>query len=209
MFTGLIEEIGIVESVSHRGRMIDLAVGARTILDDVRIGDSIAVSGICLTVTSFDDSRFSVQAVEETLSRTTLEAVRRGTKVNLERSLRLGDRLGGHIVQGHVDGTGRIVAKKGDAENIVFGIAPEADIERYIAEKGSITVDGISLTVTYAKRGEFGVSIVPHTLKATTLDNAVIGDRINLETDVIAKYIEKLLGGNERLTFDKLKKLGF
>ena len=209
MFTGLIEEVGHILSVSRHGRMIDFTIEARSILDDVKTGDSIALSGACLTVTAFGDSSFTVQAVEETLRRTTLENKKKGSSVNLERSLCLGDRLGGHLVQGHIDGTGRIVSKKGNPDNVLFGIAPEPGLDRYIAEKGSVAVDGISLTVTYAKKGEFGVSVIPHTLRVPTLDNARVGDTVNIETDIIAKYAEKLLGGDSGLTTDRLKDLGF
>lgn len=209
MFTGLIEEVGSVASVVRRGPMIDLTVGAKTVLGDVKTGDSIAVSGVCLTVTAFGNSWFTVQAVSETLSRTTLGEARAGTPVNLERSLKLGDRLGGHIVQGHVDGVGRIVSRRGDTGNVTFGIAPEKELERYIAEKGSVTVDGISLTVTYARPGEFGISIIPHTMAETTLENARAGDRVNIETDVLARYVEKLLGGSGGMTLDSLKAMGF
>jgi len=209
VFTGLIEEVGRIRSVRRGSRTIDIAIDAHKVIDDIRIGDSIAVSGVCLTVVAFDAASFTVQAVEETLARSTLGAANPGTPVNLERSLKLGDRLGGHIVQGHVDGTGRIVSRRGDAENVVFGIAPEQSLERYIAGKGSVTVDGISLTVTYSKPGEFGVSIIPHTLGETTLNSARAGDRVNIETDVIARYVEKLIGKSGGLTLETLTELGF
>ncbi|MFC1692992.1 riboflavin synthase [Candidatus Latescibacterota bacterium] len=209
MFTGLIEEAGTIRSVSRRGTMIDFTIEARSILEDVKIGDSIAVSGVCLTVTSLGDTSFSVQSVEETLKRTTLARLRAGSMVNLERSLRLGDRLGGHLVQGHIDGTGRIVSMRKLDGNAIIAIAPQPGLDRYIAEKGSITVDGISLTVTHAKKGEFGISIIPHTLKETTLGIARVGDSVNLETDIIAKYVEKLISGDRSLTLDNLKDLGF
>jgi len=209
MFTGLIEEVGRLGRVARHGKMIDLTIEANVVLDDVKTGDSIAVSGVCLTVVNFTSSSFIVQAVEETLRRTKLGSASPGMPVNLERSLRLGDRLGGHIVQGHVDGTGKIVARRGSSENVVFGIAPDSALERYIAEKGSITVDGISLTVTYAGKGEFGVSIIPHTLKETALETARVGDIVNLETDVIAKYVEKLLGRDSGMTMERLRELGF
>jgi len=209
MFTGLIEEVGTIASVGRHGSMIDITIEASSVLDGIKIGDSIAVSGPCLTVVALGDSSFTVQAVEETLRRTTLETLRKGIPVNLERSLRLGDRLGGHLVQGHVDGTGKIVARKGTSGNIVLGIAPETALERYIVEKGPIAVDGISLTVAYAKRGEFEVSVIPHTLEMTTLKQARMGDTVNLETDIIAKYAEKLLGKADGLTLDRLKDMGF
>ncbi len=210
MFTGLIETVGTVGNVSRRGTMIDITIEAPSILDDVRTGDSIAVSGVCLTVTRFDDRSFSVQAVAETLGKTTLAGIARGRRVNLERSLRLGDRLGGHIVQGHVDGTGKVVARGGTTENMVFTLAPDASLERYIAGKGSVTVDGVSLTVTRARPGEFGVSVIPHTLSATTLADLRPGDTVNIETDVLARYVEKLMnGGASTLTLDILKQSGF
>lgn len=209
MFTGLIEEVGTIVSVNRRNRIVDIIIEAQTVLDDIKTGDSIAISGACLTVTGFTANSFTVQAVEETLRRTKLGKITRGIRVNLERALRIGDRFGGHLVQGHVDGTGRIVSKKGQTDNILFSIAPEAVLERYIVEKGSITIDGISLTVTYIKKGEFGVSVIPHTLDSTTLKDIQIGDKVNLETDMISKYIEKLLMDKEGLTINRLKELGF
>jgi len=209
MFTGLIEKVGHIVSIARRGTIIDFNIEADIILDYVKRGDSIAVSGVCLTVTDIGNENFTVQAVEETLKRSTFGNIKRGDAVNLERALRVGDRLGGHLVQGHVDGTGRITSKKEYAGNMLLGIAPEPDLERYIAEKGSIAIDGISLTVTLVKKGEFGVSIIPHTLKNSTLVNVRIGDSVNLETDIIAKYIEKLMTGFDSLTIDHLKELGF
>ncbi len=209
MFTGLIEEIGTVEAVVARGRIIDIKVRADTVMDDIAIGDSISISGVCQTVTSFDTTTFTVQAVSETISRTTFGDLKKGGKVNLERALKVGDRLGGHIVQGHVDGIGRIVSKKASGNNFDITIAPDAALNRYIVEKGSITIDGISLTVTYVKNGNFGVTIIPHTLGATTLEKVRVGDRVNLETDVLAKYIEKLIEPDGSLTTDRLKALGF
>ena len=209
MFTGLIEEVGHIISISRHGRMIDFTIEAHSILDDMKIGDSIAISGACLTVTSIGDTSFTVQAVEETLRRTTIEHLKKGSPVNLECSLRLGDRLGGHLVQGHVDGTGRIISKKGTPDNVLLSITPETGLDRYIAEKGSIAVEGISLTVTYVKKREFGVSVIPHTLQATTLDHVRVGDQVNLEIDIIAKYVEKLINKDGSLTLNYLKDLGF
>ncbi|MCE5250038.1 riboflavin synthase [bacterium] len=209
MFTGLIEEVGHVVSTTRRGNGADITIEAHTVLDDISIGDSISVSGACLTVTTVGDGSFTAQAVEETLRRTTIGGLSRGAPVNLERALRLGDRLGGHLVQGHVDGTGRItaVSRTGDNMNLAFAAGP--DIERYIVEKGSITVDGISLTVTFVRNGEFGVSVIPHTLAETTLCRARVGSMVNLETDILAKYVEKLIHGKDVLTIEKLEKLGF
>jgi len=209
MFTGLIEEIGYINAINRSGSMLNFTIAAPASFHDMNIGDSIAVNGACLTVTEIGDSTFSVQAVEETLRRTTLENLKKGVPVNLERALCLGDRLGGHLVQGHIDGTGRIVARKGNTDNVIISIAPKHELERYIVEKGSIAIDGISLTVTYAKTGEFGVSIIPHTLNATTLGKARIGDHVNIETDIIAKYVEKLMNVKGSLTIDRLHNLGF
>ena len=209
MFTGLIEEVGNIISVSNRGKITDLIIEAHTILDDIKIGDSININGACLTVTEIGNSTFSVQAVEETIKRSTLGKLKKGNSVNLERALRVEDRFGGHFVQGHVDGTGRITSKKEYADNIILSIAPEPGLDRYIVEKGSVTIDGISLTVTFSKKDEFGVSIIPHTFRSTTLANIRTGDLVNLETDIIAKYIEKLLEGKKSLTINHLKELGF
>jgi len=209
MFTGLIEEVGNIILVSSRGKIMDLVIEAHTILDDIKISDSININGACLTVTEIKNSTFSVQAVEETIKRSTLGKLKKGNSVNLERALRVEDRFGGHFVQGHVDGTGRITSIKEYADNIILTIAPVPGLDRYIVEKGSITVDGISLTVTFSKKGEFGVSIIPHTFRSTTLANIRTGDLVNLETDIIAKYIEKLLEGKKSLTINHLKELGF
>jgi len=209
MFTGLIEEVGQIVSTVRRGHIIDITIEAHTVLDDLAVGDSIAISGACLTVTAAGQNVFTVQAVEETLRRTTLGTMKRGTPVNLERALKVGDRLGGHLVQGHVDGTGRIVSLRKIGENMLITITIEHDIECFVVEKGSITVDGISLTVTFVKNGEFGVSVIPHTLAATTLGNARIGEMVNLETDILAKYIEKLIHKKDVLTMGKLKELGY
>jgi len=209
MFTGLIEEVGHIVSVLNRGKSMDLIIEAHIILDNIKIGDSININGVCLTVTEIRNSTFKVQAVEETIKRSTFGKFKKGRTVNLERALHIEDRLGGHFVQGHVDGTGRITSKKVYADNMVLSIAPEPELDRYIVEKGSIAVDGTSLTVTFAKKGEFGVSIIPHTLRSTTLANNRTGDFVNLETDIIAKYIEKLLEGKKSLTINHLKELGF
>lgn len=209
MFTGIIEEVGHIVSVTIRGKSMDLTVEATAIIDDITIGDSISIGGVCQTVTEIGDSTFAVQAVEETIKRSTFRKLKKGSAVNLERALRLEDRLGGHLVQGHVDDTGRITSKKEYADNVLLIVTPETGLDRYIVEKGSIAIDGISLTVTYTKSGEFGVSIIPHTYKSTTLANIRTGDLVNIETDIMAKYIEKLLEGKKSLTINHLKELGF
>jgi riboflavin synthase len=209
MFTGIIEEIGHIVSATMHGKIMDLSVEGSVILDDMKIGDSISIEGVCQTVTEFKGSVFKVQAVEETMKRTTFGKLKKGTPVNLERALRPSDRLGGHIVQGHVDGSGRVTSIKESEENVLLSIAPDQGLDRYIVEKGSITVNGISLTVTHTKNGEFGVSVIPHTFRATTLASIRKGTVVNIETDIIAKHIEKLIGGGSRLTLNKLKDLGY
>jgi len=209
MFTGLIEEVGRIVTTGRQGNIMDFTIEARTVCDDLSIGDSISVNGACLTVTATGSPVFTVQAVEETLKRTTLGKLKRGICVNLERALRIGDRLGGHLVQGHVDGIGQITSLRKSGENALFSITAESDIERYIVEKGSVTVDGISLTVTFVRNGEFGVSVVPHTLSATTLGNTRTGNMVNIETDILAKYIEKLLHAGGGLTIKHLENLGY
>ncbi len=208
MFTGLIEEIGTIVSLNRRGNLLELQIGAGTVLEDIRIGDSIAVSGVCLTVTGFDSRSFSVQAVHETIRRSTLGSLRNGIRVNLERSLKVGDRLGGHFVFGHVEAVGTIAAvSSGEQRDIRVKVPGELD--PYIVEKGSIAIDGISLTVTDAKPGEFGVSVIPHTLKVTTLGEKSPGDAVNIETDIFAKYAEKYARPKSGLNMETLKRLGY
>lgn len=209
MFTGLIEEVGEIVSSSPRGAVTEILVRAKTVLEETRIGDSIAVNGVCQTVTALGDSTFSVQAVEETMRRTTFGSLRRGDPVNLERSLTFGGRLGGHLVLGHVDGVGKIVRISGNDRNRLISIAPPREIARLIAEKGSITIDGISLTVTHTTNDEFGVSVIPHTLGATTLAGIRPGTAVNLEVDVIARYVERILGNRDGLSLDGLAEMGF
>lgn len=209
MFTGLIEEVGQVVSSAPRGAFTEIVIRAKTVLEETRIGDSIAVNGVCQTVTALGDSTFTVQAVDETIRRTTLGKLQRGGRVNLERSLRFGDRLGGHLVLGHVDGVGKVVRISGGSENRLISVAPPPSLARFIAEKGSITIDGISLTVTHASDEEFGVSIIPHTLGATTLAAVHPGDAVNLEADVIARYVERIIGARSGMSLADLEGMGF
>lgn len=209
MFTGLIEEIGKVSSVSRGRDYSEFAVEASKVLEGTKTGDSIAVNGICLTVTNMGKNIFTVQAVEETMNRTTLGTFASGTRVNLERAMQLGERLGGHLVQGHIDGTGRIAYRRNTGEGVLFGISIDASLNPFIVDKGSVAVDGISLTVTYAHENEFGVSVIPHTLSSTTLGSTRAGDSVNIETDIIAKYVRKLTTRESGLTLDKLKDYGF
>ena len=194
MFTGIVEELGRVRSVTpnHGGARLELA--CRTVLDDAEIGASIAVNGCCLTVVDLAGGWWAADAQTETLDRTTLGALEAGDPVNLERPVRVGDRLGGHLVQGHVDGVGR-VADRGplpDGSTKVTIELPPA-LSRYVVEKGSITIDGVSLTVTHVAPTSFGVALIPHTLSVTTFGVRSPGDPVNLEVDVLAKYVERLL----------------
>lgn len=195
MFTGLIEEVAVVQRVERTGRGANLHLAAKTVLEDIKLGDSIAVNGACLTVVRFSANVFAVDAVPETLRRTTIGTLAPGDKVNLERAIRVGDRLGGHFVSGHVDGVGRIVEKTGEGIAAVIVIAASPSEMRYIAEKGSICIDGVSLTVMDVTATTFRVSVIPHTGQHTTLLEKHVGAGVNLECDMIAKYVERLLDG--------------
>jgi riboflavin synthase len=211
LFTGLIEEIGTVKSLTG-GTVGRLVVASSKVINDVSIGDSVAVSGTCLTVTSIGSNEMTFDAVPETLTRSTLKSLRPRDKVNLEASLRAGKMLGGHFVQGHVDGIGTIVSINKLAESIVIRIAAPPEIMRYVVEKGSIAIDGISLTVTSENDREFTVSVIPHTLDVTTLGFRRAGDSVNLEADIIGKYVEKFMNarrGSTGVTEDLLRGAGF
>ena len=201
MFTGIIEEIGTVESVRKGGGSFRLTVRCSKVLGSgdhpTAIGDSIAVNGICLTVTDLTDVTFTADVMPETLNRTSLSGVRSGTEVDLERAMPAYGRFGGHIVSGHIDGTGKItnIQKSGNA--VWYTIAAEKDIMSLIVEKGSIAIDGISLTVASVSDSVFSVSIIPHTIEETTLPNRRIGSTVNLETDIIGKYVRKMMRSGE------------
>jgi riboflavin synthase len=194
MFTGIVEELGTIAAVEDQGDAIRLSVRATTVLEDVGLGDSIAVNGCCLTVVARGDRYWEADAVVETLQRTNLGALAPGDPVNLERPVRVSDRLGGHVVQGHVDGVASIAARdaQGDGSTLVRFEA-SGDVLRYVVHKGSITVDGISLTVAALHDDGFSVAVIPHTLDVTTLGTKGIGATVNLEADVLAKYVERLL----------------
>jgi riboflavin synthase len=199
MFTGIIEEMGEVVAVRQQPDGARLRVRAGSLLDGARIGESIAVSGVCLTMVDLDAGEFSADLAAETLRRTTLGALRAGDPVNLERPLRFDQRLGGHIVQGHVDGVGVVTAVTPEGDGIWMEIEAPAALGRYIAEKGSIAVDGVSLTIARAfPGGRFAVALIPHTLAVTTLGRRGGGAGINLEVDILAKYVERLLEGVQR-----------
>jgi riboflavin synthase len=194
MFTGLVEELGKVKAVARGAKSVRLTVTARAIMGDVKLGDSIAVNGTCLTVVEYGDNWFTADVMPETVERTALAGLKNGDTVNLERTLRVGDRLGGHIVSGHIDGVGTIKAKEENDNAVVVRIAAPAAVMRYIVAKGSVAVDGISLTVVAAGPDWFTVSLIPHTAAVTTLGIKGVGAPVNLEADVIGKYVEKLLG---------------
>jgi len=194
MFTGIIEEVGRVKSLQRGARSFTLEVEASLVMGDTRVGDSIATNGVCLTVTSLTGHGFTADVMPETVMRTALGELVPGSPVNLERALSLQTRLGGHIVSGHIDGTGRISDRRQDDTALWLTVECDSSLMRYIIQKGSITIQGVSLTVARVDERSFAVSLIPHTQAATTLHQAKVGDRVNLENDVIAKYVEKLLG---------------
>ena len=193
MFTGIVEEIGQVRSIKKGAFSAQLAIEAREILSDVKNGDSIAVNGVCLTVTSFSSKRFTADVMHETLNRSNLGLLSPGSFVNLERAMKASGRFGGHIVSGHIDGTGNIISLKKDDNAVWYTISARPKIMRYIIEKGSIAIDGISLTVAETDEQRFKVSVIPHTAENTILSLKKAGDTVNLENDCIGKYIEKLI----------------
>ncbi|MEU9794238.1 riboflavin synthase [Streptomyces sparsogenes] len=198
MFTGIVEELGEIVAVENLGDASRFLVSGPVVTEGAKHGDSIAVNGVCLTVVDLEDGRFSADVMAETLNRSSLGALAVGSRVNLERPMALGGRLGGHLVQGHVDGTGTIVERKLSEHWEIVRISLPADLSRYVVEKGSITVDGISLTVVDAGSDYFTVSLIPTTLALTTLGVKQPGDPVNLEVDVLAKYVERLMGKDAR-----------
>lgn len=214
MFTGIVEEIGTVKSIKKGADSAVLTIQAKTVLEDIHLGDSIAVNGVCLTVIDFSGNEFAADVMHETLNRSALWEVKPGTAVNLERAMPANGRFGGHIVAGHIDGTGVITAIRKDDTAVWYTLRAEPSILRYIVEKGSVAMDGISLTVALVDKSTFSVSLIPHTFAETTLSGKKVGDKINLETDVVGKYIEKLLQPQEiknksAITKEFLLKNGF
>lgn len=209
MFTGLVEEIGRVQSVTKSTKSARITIKASRVLEGAKPGDSISTNGVCLTVTDFTSGSFSVDVMAETMRRSNLHILSPGDEVNLERALRLGDRLGGHMVSGHIDGMGT-VANYEDEDNAVWvTIETSPEILRYIVQKGSIAIDGISLTVAYVDDTVFKVSIIPHTRDITTLLRKKVGDIVNLECDMVGKYIEKLLNSEEQAPVKKGMDMNF
>lgn len=209
MFTGIIEEVGKIKNISKTSSGILLTISADKVLRDCNIGDSIAVNGICLTVTKFDNDSFTVDVMNETVRKTTLHKLTQNSYVNLERAMLANSRFGGHIVSGHIDGTGTISDIKKDGIAFIYKINTTKEITKYIINKGSITIDGISLTVVSVSDTSFTVSIIPHTMTVTNLGKKKIGDMVNLENDCIAKYVEKMLDNKQekKSLLEKLKEI--
>ncbi len=193
MFTGLVEELGSVQAVESRPDGRRFWIAARVVLEDARVGDSLACSGCCLTAVAVEPGRFAVEAVPETLARTTLGEWREGTPVNLERSLRFGDRLGGHLVQGHVDKVGEVLASTSEGDGRRVTLAVPAELRRFVALKGSLTVDGVSLTVAALTDSGCEIAYIPHTLAVTSAGTYAPGARVNLEVDLLARYLARML----------------
>ncbi len=200
MFTGIIEDTGKVSRIEHRGHEKRLTLELPRHLTEVQLGDSININGVCLTVTQIDGQRVELDLSVETLQKTALGELREGDRVNLERALRLADRLGGHIVTGHVDGIGDILEKKEESGFLQLKIRIPESVSRYVVDKGSIAVDGISVTVNEYEKGEVHITLIPHTMKKTALGQKRVGDKVNLESDILGKYVEKFIGrGGRRL----------
>ena len=211
MFTGIIEEVGTIKSVVRGRASSRLTICGKSIFGDLNIGDSVSVCGVCLTAAEIENNTFAADVMHETLNRSLLGSLKSGDSVNLERALKLGGRLGGHIVTGHIDGTGVVSDIKKDDNATLYTIKAESRLLRYIAEKGSVALDGISLTVASVTNIGFTVSVIPHTAANTTLSAKRIGSLVNIETDCIAKYVEKLLnpGKDSAITRDFLTRYGF
>lgn len=209
MFTGIIEEIGSIRAITKSAKSAVLTIQAEIIFSDLKVGDSVSTNGVCLTVTSIQGNTYRTDVMNETLMRSSLGDLRSGSHVNLERAMAANGRFGGHIVTGHVDGTGKILHIKKDDNAIWYTILCKPEVMRYIVEKGSIAIDGISLTVAKVERDCFSVSIIPHTAKETTLLERKIGDVVNLENDVIGKYVEKFTETSQEIDEAFLWKYGY
>jgi riboflavin synthase len=211
MFTGLIEEIGIIKSIAVIGGGKRIVVECKEILSDTKVDDSISINGICQTVVKMNPNSFEFDSVEETIKKTTIRFWKENQKVNLERALKLSDRLGGHLVMGHVDTVGEIIRINKLQSSIIYEVAFPESFSKYIIQHGSITINGTSLTIANHTNTALEVSIIPHTLTKTLINDLRNGDQVNLEFDMIGKYVEKLLGGNNisGLTLNKLEELGY
>lgn len=214
MFTGIVEEIGTITKIDRGAKSAKLAISGNKIFSDLKIGDSVAVNGVCLTATTICGNIFTADVMNETLSRSSLGKLQVGSKVNMERAMQLNGRFGGHIVSGHIDGIGTIQGIRRDDNAVWYKIKTSTEILRLIVEKGSITIDGISLTVADLTKDSFSVSIIPHTLSETILGTKRIGNIVNLENDVIGKYVERLIGtsntaNGSSISKEFLSKYGF
>lgn len=215
MFTGIVEEIGIIQNVKRNNKSSILTIQGKKIFEDIHIGDSISVNGVCLTVTTFSNETFTADVMNETLSRSSLGNLKNDSYVNLERAMSVNGRFGGHIVSGHIDGIGKIIKIEKDDNAIWYTMTVEENLIKYIVEKGSIAIDGISLTIAKVNKKNFSVSIIPHTAQETILSHRLVGDIVNIENDVIGKYVEKLISfekskkDESNITMDFLIKNGF
>lgn len=211
MFTGIIEEIGTIKGIRRGNRSVVVEIGAAKVLEDTKVGDSIATNGVCLTVTAMGNGGFTADVMPETMERSNLGSLKPGERVNLERALCLNSRLGGHMVAGHIDGTGRITDRVKDENAVWLTVRTTPEILRYVVEKGSVAIDGVSLTVAYVDEAVFKVSVIPHTQEETTLTGKRVGDVVNLENDMIVKYVEKLMKQPQTkgLSLDFLQANGF
>lgn len=217
MFTGIVEEVGTIKSIKNKGVCAELAVRGDVVFNDIKLGDSIAVNGVCLTVTSYGKDYFTADVMHETLKRSSLGNLNNGSFVNLERAMSAEGRFGGHMVSGHIDGTGKIIKIKDDGNAVWYTIAIDKKLSKYIVEKGSVAIDGISLTVANNNETNFSVSIIPHTIKETVLGYKKVGDTVNIENDIVGKYVEKFLNISKddsedrksNITVDFLNKYGF
>lgn len=198
MFTGIIEEIGTVKNIVKGSRSIKLAIAAKKVLENTNLGDSIAVNGVCLTVTALGRDGFTADVMPESMSKTNMGALKPGDRVNLERALTLASRLGGHIVSGHIDGTGEIIAMEKDDNAVRVTLTSVPKVMKYIVPEGSVALDGVSLTVAQLGENDFTVSLIPHTAQVTTLLDKKVGDRLNIENDVVGKYVERLLSFSDK-----------
>ena len=198
MFTGIVLERGTVRRARERAGLLDLEIDAPQIARELKVGASVAVNGVCLTTTAATRRRFGVQAMGETLARTTLGSLRKGSTVNLELPARLSDRLGGHLVQGHIDGIARVIRAEDDEGARRIWFAAEHEVLGYMVDKGSVTLDGVSLTIVEVGRTSFQVALIPHTLEVTTMGSLTVGSKVNVEVDVIAKYVERLASREHR-----------
>jgi riboflavin synthase len=198
MFTGIVEDTAKVSRIEHRGQEKSLILELPPHLTEVQLGDSININGVCLTVVQKNEQRIELDLSSETLQKTALRELREGDQVNLERALRLTDRLGGHIVTGHVDGIGEIVEKREEGDFLQLRIRVPESVSRYVVQKGSIAIDGISLTVNEYQEGEIRMTLIPYTIEKTTLRQKRVGDRVNIEGDILGKYVEKFLDRGDR-----------